>query len=375
MPHDLVPVAGVDIRPEDIEAVATVLASGRLRQGRVVAQFEEPFAELVEATHAVAVSSGTAALHLAYLSLFRPGEEVIVPSFTFFATATMLVAVGAVPVFADVDQRTFTLAVDDVRSKITDRTRGIAGVHLFGNACDVGGLTNVATEKELTLVWDAAQALGTDYKGLDVGAYPSVSCYSFYPTKNITTGEGGMVTTGDGELARMLRLFRSQGAEGKYVHTVLGFNLRMTDFQAALGLRQLARLDEYLARRRANATLLSAGLAGLPGVIDCPVSTEGAGHSFNQYSVLVRAPLSRDAVADGLRGLGIETAVHYPRPLHRQPVFDVASGDDSLPNSDALCPEILALPVHPQLTEAAIQRTASAVVQVVQGMAAVAPAV
>lgn len=369
MGSDVVPVAAVDIRPEDIEAVATVLASGRLRQGQVVAEFEEALAARVGARHAVAVSSGTAALHLAYLALFRPGDEVIVPAFTFVATASMLLAVGAVPVFADVDARTFTLSVDDASSKITDRTRGIAGVHLFGNACDVTALTNLAMDTGVTLVWDAAQALGTEYKDKDVGAYPTVSCYSFYPTKNITTGEGGMVTTDDGDLARTLRLFRSQGAEGKYFHTSLGFNYRMTDFQAAMGLQQLGRLDEYLARRRANAEQMSERLAGLRGVVEVPVNTRGARHSFNQYSVLVRPPLSRDAVAAELGRMGVETAVHYPRPLHRQPVFNGNAPADALVASDALSAEILALPVHPGLREDEVERTASSVRDVVDRLA------
>ncbi|HWC11033.1 MAG TPA: DegT/DnrJ/EryC1/StrS family aminotransferase, partial [Acidimicrobiales bacterium] len=316
-----VPMAGVDIRPDDVEAVGAVLASGRLRQGEVVARFEEAFASRVGARHAVAVSSGTAALHLAYLALFEPGDEVIVPAFTFVATASMLLAVGAVPVFADVDCRTFTLPAQEVRSRVTARTRGVVGVHLFGNACDVDGLAEVAADDGLTLVWDAAQALGTEYRGVDVGRYPAATCYSFYPTKNITTGEGGMVATDDPRLAAALRLSRSQGAEGKYLHTTLGFNYRMSDFQAALGLRQLARLDEYVARRRANAERLSTLLRGLDGLL-VPERTEGARHSFNQYSVLVRPPLPpRDAVASALAAAGVETAVHYPRALHRQPLF------------------------------------------------------
>src|SRR5919199_1594248 len=231
MPPEIVPVASVDVRAEDIEAVASVLASGNLRQGRVVAEFEEAFAARVGACHAVAVSSGTAALHLAYMALFTPGDEVIVPAFTFIATASMLLAVGAVPVFADVDPRTFTLSLEDVRARITGRTRGIVGVHLFGNACDIEGLQRLADKHRLTLVWDAAQALGTEYNGREVGSYPTACCYSFYPTKNITTGEGGMITSDDSRLGEQFRLLRSQGASGKYVHTALGFNYRMTDFQ------------------------------------------------------------------------------------------------------------------------------------------------
>lgn len=361
MSTEVVPVASVDIRPGDIQAVSMVLGSRRLRQGEVVSRFEEAFARRVGARHAVAVSSGTAALHLTYQALFRPGDEVIVPAFTFVATASMLVAVGAVPVFADVDPRTFTLTVDQARSRITGRTAGIVGVHLFGNACDIEGLAAVAADHGLVLVWDAAQALGTEYGGQDVGGQPSAVCHSFYPTKNITTGEGGMITTYDPELARQLRLARSQGAEAKYLHTALGFNYRMTDFQAALGLEQLGRLDDYLVARRANAEYLCRTLRDIDG-LDLPVTTPQARHSFNQYSVLVRPPLpSRQVVLAALAAAGIETAVHYPRPLHRQPLFADAHGTTVLPSSESLSETIFSLPVHPGLTAQQLARIAEAV--------------
>jgi perosamine synthetase len=342
-----IPVAGVDIRPEDVAAVAEVLQSGKLRQGAVTAEFENAFAARVGASHAVAVSSGTAALHLAYQSLFGPGDEVIVPSFTFVATASMVLAVGATPVFADVDPRTFTLSLADVERRITPRTAGIAGVHLFGNACDIDGLAAIAARHGLALVWDAAQALGTEYRDREVGSYPAATCYSFYPTKNITTGEGGMVVTDDAALASSLRLSRSQGAAGKYLHTQLGFNYRMTDLEAALGLQQLGRLAEYLERRRENAAALTSGLQQIPGLLP-PLSAAHARHTYNQFSVLVgwdAAQISRDQLAEKLSAHGVQTAVHYPRPLHQQPMFDASL--TGLDTSERLCECILALPVHP----------------------------
>ena len=366
MPDQRIPMARVDITPDDIDAVSAVLRSGALRQGEVTARFEDSFARRVGARHAVAVSSGTAALHLAYLALFGPGDEVIVPAFTFVATASMLRAVGAVPVFADVDPRTFTLSAADVEHRITPRTRGIAGVHLFGNACDVDALRAVAARHGLALVWDAAQSLGTEYRGREAGSYPVAACYSFYPTKNITTGEGGMVVTDDPGLAAALRLSRSQGAAAKYLHTGLGFNYRMTDLAAALGLRQLARLDSYLARRRENAARLTAGLAGLPGVLT-PQVTEHASHTYNQYCVLIGWPdgpdPGRDSVASALAGYGVETAVHYPRPLHRQPMFD--GQGEGLEVSERLSEHILALPVHPGIAADQAAAVAAAVVDVV----------
>ncbi len=344
-----IPVAGVDIRPEDVTAVVEVMRSGKLRQGAITAEFEKTFAARVGARHAVAVSSGTAALHLAYLATFGPGDEVIVPAFTFVATASMLLAVGATPVFADVDPRTFTLELEDVERRITPRTAGIVGVHLFGNACDIDGLATIAARHGLALVWDAAQALGTEFRDQEVGSYPVATCYSFYPTKNITTGEGGMVVTDDANLAARLRLSRSQGAAGKYVHTQLGFNYRMTDMEAALGLRQLARLDEYLARRRENAAILSAGIQSVPGVL-CPASTESVLHTYNQFSVLIGWDdgISRDELAGELSAHGVQTAVHYPRPLHQQPMFE--QGSTGLEVSERLSECILALPVHPGVT-------------------------
>jgi perosamine synthetase len=350
LPTEQIPVAGVDIRPEDVDAVAAVLRTGHLRQGAITAEFERALAERVGASHAIAVSSGTAALHLTYMALFNPGDEIIVPSFTFVATASMLVAVGAIPVFADVDPRTFNVSLQDVERRITPRTKGIAGVHLFGNACDIDGLTAIAARHGLTLVWDAAQAFGTEYRGREVGSYPAATCYSFYPTKNITTGEGGLVVTDDASVAETLRLSRSQGAAGKYVHTHLGFNYRMTDMEAALGLRQLDRLDEYLARRRENASILTAGLAGVPGIL-APEPAPHATHTYNQYSILVGydgTGMSRDDLASKLAARGVQTAVHYPRPLHRQPMF--GANRTGLDVSERLCECILALPVHPGVT-------------------------
>jgi len=369
-----VAIAGVDIRTEDIAAVAEVLASGRLREGEVTAEFERAFARRVGAVHAVAVSSGSAALHLAYLAMFQPGDEVIVPSFTFVATASMLSAIGAVPVFADVDERTFTLSLADAESRITPRTRGIVGVHLFGNACDVDGVTALARRHGLAVVWDAAQALGTRYRHRDVGAFPVATCYSFYPTKNITTGEGGMVVTDDAALADTLRLSRSHGAAGKYVHLRLGFNYRTTDMASALGLSQLARLDGYLARRRENAATLTAGLSGVPGVtVPCPAPS--ADHSYNQYSILVgwhgNGRLDRDQLAAAIGPRGVQTAVHYPRPLHRQPMYAGANGGltaaERLPVSERLCEHILALPVHPGVGPAQAGRVAALVKAAMSG--------
>lgn len=344
-----IPIAHVDIRSEDVNAVAQVLQSGKLRQGSLTSAFEDAVASRVGASHAVAVSSGTAALHLTYMALFQPGDEVIVPTFTFVATASMLVAVGATPVFADVDPRTFTLSPDDVEAKLSPRTRGIVGVHLFGNACNIEALEIIARRHDLALVWDAAQALGTTYNNRDIGSRPSVVCYSFYPTKNITTGEGGMIMTDDADLAERLRLLRSQGAARKYEHVTLGFNYRLTDFQSALGIEQLKRLERYVQRRRENAQALSRRLESIAGV-SVPYVPEYSGHSFNQYCILIdehTLGLTRNEVSERLNKRGVETAVHYPRSVHSQPMF---GSEIDFPASNSLSAQILALPVHPGLS-------------------------
>jgi perosamine synthetase len=275
---------------------------------------------------------------------------VIVPAFTFAATATMLLAVGARPVFADVDPATFTVDVQDVARRITPSTKGIAAVHLFGNSCDVDALETLAREKGLRLVWDGAQALGTTHNGVDIGNRRDAVCYSFYPAKAITTGEGGMVATNDRQLADAVRASRSHGTSAKYVHDTLGFNYRLTEFQAAIGIEQLGRLDTYLVRRRANAARMSAAIRQLRGV-QAPMEPVYSGHSYNQFCIVIDpeiAAMDRNVLATELQARGIETAIHYPRPLHHQPVM--ADPALYLPVSEALCKHILALPVHPAIS-------------------------
>ncbi len=255
-----------------------VLASGHLREGRVTADFEEEFARACGARYAVAVNSGTAALFLAYKALLKPGDEIIVPDFTFAATATMAVAAGLRPVFADVDAETFTLSPAAVVRCLTRRTRAIAPVHLYGCPADVAGLVSLARRHKLRVIWDAAQAHGARSKGLDVGSFPDAVCYSFYPSKNMTTGEGGMITTSDERLARKLRLLRSHGETGRYVHELLGYNFRLTDIAAAIGRVQLKKLKNALRLRRRNAQILTCGLKGLPGITPQSIPA-GANHA------------------------------------------------------------------------------------------------
>jgi perosamine synthetase len=340
-----------------------VLKSGRLRAGPIVADFEARFARAVRAKYAVAVSSGTAALFLAYRTLLKPGDEIIVPDFTFVATASMAVSAGLQPVFADVCPETFTLDPAQVEHRITLRTRAIAPVHLYGHPSNVSALLRLARRHGLRVIWDAAQAHGAAFRGRDVGSFPDVVCYSFYPSKNMTTGEGGMLTTSNPSLAAEFRLLRSHGEESRYHHIRLGFNFRLTDFAAALGREQLRRLPGELRVRRRNAAALTRGLAGLPG-LDLPRAAPHTAHAFNLFTLRLdprTLRMSRDDIQRALARRGIESAVHYPVPLHRQPIFRGHGTDRDFPVSSRLAETVLSLPVHPGLSQTDLDRIIRAV--------------
>jgi perosamine synthetase len=344
----------VQLDKRELLAVQQVLQSGHLRAGRVTEDFEKRFAQVVGSRFAVAVSSGTAALFLAYRVMLEPGDEVIVPDFTFVATAAMATAAGAKPIFADVDPETFALDPADVERKITPRTRAIVPVHLFGHPAEIPRLLQIAKRHQLRVIWDAAQAHGARSNGRDAGSFPDVVCYSFYPTKNMTTGEGGMLTTSDPALATEFELLRSHGEESRYTHVRVGFNFRLTDIAAALGRTQLARLPLSIRKRRRNAAFLTYGLRDLPGVLS-PRVAPGVEHSFNLFTIRVDPEVlgvSRDEFQRSLAGHGIETAVHYPLPLHRQPIFLGQGSDAEFPVSTRLAQTVLSLPVHPGLIQA-----------------------
>ncbi len=366
-----IPVAKVHIDEEEIEAAVEVLRSGNLRAGPVCQEFEARFAAKVGARYALAVSSGTAALHIAYAALLEPGDEVLVPAFTFIATASMVSLVGARPVFCDVDPETMTLDVEDARRRITSRTRAIAPVHLFGNPANVDAIQALAAEYGLRIIWDAAQAHGARFRGRDVGSLDDVVCYSFYPTKNMTTGEGGMITTNDEALYEKMRLLRSHGDAARYHHVMLGFNYRLTDVMAAIGVRQLEKLDEWVARRRRNAVYLTQHLRHIPGLR--PQKEQPLGESsFSLYTVALDLDCfmcTRDEFVDLLRSENIGTAVHYPRPLHRQIAYANEHAPPSLPTSEALSAQVFSLPVHPFLTDADLEAIVEGVQKVARARA------
>lgn len=344
----MIGIAEIKLTESEIDAAVAVLKSGNLRQGPQCDAFEKEFAAHVGAKLGMTSSSGSSALHLPYLALLQPGDEVLVPSFTFIATASMVSYAGGKPIFVDVDPNTFLIDLEDAERKITPKTVAISPVHLFGNPCDRPAVEGFAKRHNLKIVWDAAQAHGAAYDGVDVGAWNDVVAYSFYLSKNMFVGEGGMTTTNDPELDKQMRLYRSHGVAGKYNHVVLGLNYRMTDVEAAIGREQLKRLDSMLAIRRANAVVLNAGLGQMAG-ITIQELTPGGAHAWHQYCILVDEAefgCGRDELADRLQKRGVQSGVHYPRGLHQQLAYIEQQGESTLPVTERLAETILALPVH-----------------------------
>ena len=351
----MIPIARPQMGEEEKHAVWEALASGSLAQGQRVRELEERFAGLVGVPHGVATSSGTTALQLALLGLgVGRGDEVITVPFTFIASATSILHTGARPVFVDVDEWDFTMAVDQVEAAITPRTRAIMPISLYGQPADMPAIADIAERRGLAVVEDAAQAHGASIDGRLCGSW-GVGAFSFYPTKNMTTAEGGMLTTADTELAERMRLLREHGMRVRYHHEVLGYNFRMTDVHAAIGLAQLPKLAGYNARRRAIAARYDAELGG----VITPAVRPGVRHVYHQYTI--RVP-RRDEFVERLRAHGVGTGVYYPTPVHRQKPFQALGyGDQSFPVSERLAADVVSIPVHPSLTDAEVTTVVDAV--------------
>ena len=367
MSLEFIPAARPLIGAEERAAVDAVLAGGMVVQGPQVAAFEEEFsARVVGGAHCVAVNSGTSAQHLAALASGAGADreaEVIVPSFTFAATANSVAITGARPVFADIDPVTFTLDPASVEAAVTERTIAIEVVHLYGLPANMPEILDIARRYGLAVWEDCAQAHAAAIDDEPVGAFGAWGSFSFYPTKNMTSLEGGMVSTADAELARRVRLLRNQGMERQYANEVVGLNNRMTDVAAAVGRVQLTRLAGWTAARRANAAALDAGLAGAPGVVT-PHVPQGYTHVYHQYTIRLEgaSAAERDEVARVLREQWqVGTGVYYPIPNHRlSSLAPYAPGVD-LPGTERAARECLSLPVHPSLSEADLERIVRAV--------------
>lgn len=357
----MISIARPLVGAEEEAAVLQVLRSGQLAQGEQVALFEQQFAELCQVPYALAVSSGTAALHLVLLAHgIGPGDEVITTAFTFAATANAILAVGATPVFVDIDPATYTIDPALIEAALTPHTKAILPVHLYGYPCDMPSIMQLAATHHLHVIEDACQAHAATIEGEPVGSF-GTGCFSFYPTKNMTTGEGGMVTTADPVLAERLRLLRNQGQVQRYVQTILGFNHRMTDLQAALGLAQLPKLERFTEQRIANARFLTEHLSQF---VKTPITCHGYRHVYHQYTIRVQG--ERDVWAARLQERGIGTGIYYPLPVYAQPFYRQTPSQyrvvhplhgwreespPSLPATEAAARQVLSLPVHPALSE------------------------
>ncbi len=374
----MIKLAHPQIDDDDREAVLAALDSGQLAQGPRVAAFEAAFAGYIGAKHAVALNSGTAALHLALLanrigdarsftfSGLRPPtsdtlDEVIVPAFSFAATANVVLQAGARPVFVDVRENDFGIDPAQLEAAITPRTRAVFAVHLYGQTCDIAAVAEMCARRGIVLIEDAAQAVGASMDGRRAGTW-GTGCFSLYATKNLQTGEGGVITTDDDAIAAAARVLRSQGEPERYVTDVLGYNYRMTEIAAALGTSQLAKLDARTEMRRRHAARLSGLLAANRNVV-VPRELPGRRHVWHQYTVRVRGGAeARTMLQAGLRERGIESATFYPTPIHRQPLYRrLGYGDLELPVAQRLAGEALSLPVHPALSDADIDAVAAAV--------------
>jgi len=343
----MISIAKPLIGDEEKQAVLEVLDSGMLAQGPRVKAFEEAFAAMCGVEHAVATSSGTTALHIALLANdIGPGHKVITTPFTFIASANSILFTGAKPVFVDIDPVTFNLDPAKIEAAITPRTKAIMPVHLFGLVADMDPILEIAAEHDLIIIEDACQSHAADYKGQRAGSF-GTGTFSLYPTKNITSAEGGMITTDDEEIATNCRVIRQHGMRRRYYHDELGFNFRMTDVHAAIGLAQLQKLDQFNAARIENAHYLSEHLEG----VITPVKPEGRTHVYHQYTI--RVPDGRrDALIDHLHENDIGCGVYYPVPIHQQTFYTKELGyDETHPAAEKACEEVISLPVHPALSQ------------------------
>ena len=356
MSKDFIPAAKPIVGEEERAAVDAVLVSGMLAQGAEVASFEVEFSSvLLDGRAAVAVNSGTSGLHLGLLAAgIGPGDEVIVPSFTFAATANSVALTGATPVFADIEPDHYCLSAAAAEGVLTERTKAIMPVHLYGHPANMDDLGALASSRGLALFEDAAQAHGAALHGKKVGTFGSFAMFSLYPTKNMTSGEGGMVSTADDDVARRLRLLRNQGMERQYENELVGFNARMTNLHAAIGRVQLRKIVGWTERRQANAAFLTGNLDG----VGTPAVADGAEHVYHQYTVRVPAG-ERDRFAAALKEeYNIGSGVYYPIPNHRLPSFN---RDVDLPHTEQASREVLSLPVHPSLDAEDLDRIVTAV--------------
>ena len=345
-----VPIAKPIIGEEEINNVVEVLKSGMIAQGPKVEEFEKKFAEWVGADYGIAVNSGTAALHVALLSCgVGAGDEVITSPFNFIASGNSILYTGAKPVFADIDLKTYTINPDSIEKLITENTKAILPVQLYGQSANMDRINEIAERYGLAVVEDAAQAHGATCNGQKVGSIGDMACFSFYPTKNMTTSEGGIITTNDEDLADNAKIFRAHGASVRYHHSEIGYNFRMTDISAAIGLAQLNKIDGFNSKRIENAEYLNEGLKDVDGIVT-PYCAYGSKHVYHQYTIRVEKG-NRDDWVKIINECRVGTGIHYPIPLYNQPVYKSLGIKGNCPNANLAANTVISLPVHPSLTK------------------------
>lgn len=343
-----IPLVKVYMDDDIKKAVMEALDSGWYILHEKVRAFERKFADFCGVKNAVCVSSGTAAIFLSLLALdIKHGDEVIIPSFSFIATATPVIAVGAKPVFVDIDPETYTIDPEKTRKALTKRTKAIMPVHLYGHPANMDPINEIAEENSLYIIEDACQAHGAEYKGRRVGGIGHIACFSFYPSKNMTVcGDGGAVATNNNEIAEKIRKLRDHGRLDKYVFDLVGYNLRFNEIQAAIGIKQLEKLPHWNETRRKIAKMYNKLLEDL---VITPVEAPWAKHVYHVYVIRTE---KRDRLMEFLKRQGISTLVHYPVPIHRQPaIISVLGAQTRLKNTEKLAKEVLSVPMHPKLTK------------------------
>lgn len=348
------------IREELSKAIDSVIESGKYILGENVAQLENEIASYIGVKYAIAVASGTDALHLALKACgIKQGDEVITTPFTFVATAESIAYCGATPIFVDIEPKTYNIDPNKIEEKITKRTKAILPVHLYGQACEMSQIIKIAQAYNLKIIEDCAQAIGAEYQGKKVGAIGDVGCFSFFPTKNLGCfGDGGIITTNDESLAKMIRMLRGHGSEKTYYYEVIGFNSRLDEIQAAILRVKLRFLEKFTDLRRKNAETYYRNLAGI-SEITLPQELSNTHHVFNQFTI--RAT-KRDALFNHLKSHGISTMIYYPLSLHLQKAFSYLGhklGD--FPQSEKAQSEVLSLPIYPELQECQLNEIVSAV--------------
>ncbi len=362
-----VPFMSTALTEADISAVNAVLKSGMLRAASKCLEFEQRWAAMTGAKHALTCANGTVALQLAYEPLIKPGDEVLVPAWSYIATVSMVVARGGIPVFVDALPDTMQVDPKDLAHKVTPRTTAIAVTHLYGTPVDIDAVQAVAEKHNLMVIYDAAQAHLATYKGRGLGEFGDAVTYSLYATKNLATGEGGLVTCNDDGLAREISLLRSHGETDKYLHESIGYNYRLNDMAGAIGCSRLDRLPEQTKQRQANALRYNAIIKKVTGLTP-PAVTPGAESVWHLYVVQMdtkRFACTRDEFCNALKAEGVPTAVHYPRSLPQQPALGDFANDDT-PVADALATRVFALPMHHDLTDEHFRIVEEALTKVAQ---------